>query len=134
MPRKLHVILALTAIIALLGASALLAQGTNPRTQAWAGCELYDSIVTKATFKADHGNFDELYAGGNGFKGGAGLISDAAPGDRDYNGGRWHLNVLKDGVDPDKYASACSIDDLDPGDFDSTDQYFECPLMPRKNR
>ena len=43
--------------------SGLLAQGPNPRTQAWAGCELYDSIVTKATFKADHGNFDELYAG-----------------------------------------------------------------------
>jgi len=133
MSKKLHAVLIITAFAALVSASGLLAQGL-PRTQAWAGCELYDSAVTKATFKPGHGEFDELYAGGSGFKDGAGLISDAAPGYGDYNGGRWHLNVLKAGVDPGKYSSACTVDDLDLNDFDSTDQYFECPLMPRKNR
>jgi hypothetical protein len=133
MSKKLQVVLIITAIAALVSASALLAQGPNPRTEVWAGCELYDTIVTKATFKPDHGNFDELYAGAT-YQNGVGLISDAAPGYGDFNGGRWHLNVLKSGVDPGKYSSACTVDDLDPGDFESTDQYFECPLMPRKTR
>lgn len=67
------------------------------------------------------------------FYDGVPLISDSKPGDRDYNGGRWHLNVLKSGVSPTKYANACSEEDIDPADFDSMDVYFECPLRPRKN-
>ena len=64
------------------------------RTQVWADCELFNSIVTSATFKDNAGNFDQLYAAGNTtFKDGIGLISEAKPGDQDYNGGRWHLNV-----------------------------------------
>ncbi len=133
MPRKLHIIVSLTAAVALLGASGLMAQGPNPRPGLWAGCETYTSVVTRTSFKPDHGNFDELYAGGNGFKDGLPLISDAAPGDVGYTGGRWHLNVLKDGVDPDKYANACSAGALDMNDFDSTDTYFECPVLPSNN-
>jgi hypothetical protein len=79
--------------------------GALPRPQAWADCELFNSIVTPATFKPESDPFDELYAGGNGFKNGVPLISESKPGDQDYNGGRWHLNVLKDGVSPDKYAN-----------------------------
>lgn len=103
------------------------------RTQVWADCELFNSIVTPATFKDNAGNFDQLYAAGNTtFKDGIGLISEAKPGDQDYNGGRWHLNVLKENVDPNKYSEACSAEDLDVNDFESTDQYFECPLLPRR--
>ena len=92
-------------------------------------------MVTIATFKPN-GPFDELYAGGNGFLDGVPLISESGPGDKDYNGGRWHLNVLKAGVDPDLYSDsgACSVEDLDPNDFMSTDVYFECPLFPRRGR
>jgi hypothetical protein len=127
------IILFTCSILAAAGLLAAGAQAENPRTQIWAGCELYDSVVTPATFKPN-GKFDELYTGGNGFQDGVGLISDAAPRDRDYDGGRWHLNVLKGGVDPNKYSGACSADDLDPNDFMSTDQYFECPLLPRRGR
>ena len=130
--KKIQVSLAITMLVALLGVSALFAD-PPPRTQAWANCELYDSVVLRATFKPDHGNFDELYAGAT-FKDGAGLISDAAPGYGNYNGGRWHLNLLKSGVDPAKYANACTVDDLDLNDFESSGQYFECPLMPRRDR
>jgi hypothetical protein len=98
----------------------------------WADGELFAVIGTPATFDNPHGNFDELYKGGNGFRDGVGAISDAKPGDADYNGGRWHVNVLKDGVDPDKYANASSAADLDPADFESTNVYFECPLIPRR--
>jgi hypothetical protein len=122
-----------------LCAALLLAGGTflgSPadaqpnRTQVWVGCELFGSIVISNTLPP-HGNFDELYAGGN-YKDGVGLISDAGPGHGQYNGGRWHLNVLKDGVNPDKYNDACSVEDLDLNDFESTDTYFSCPLTPRR--
>jgi hypothetical protein len=66
-------------------------------------------------------------------KDGIGLISESKPGDQDYNGGRWHLNVLKPTVSPNKYLTACSVEDLDLNDFESTQDYFECPLLPRKN-
>ncbi len=120
----------LMAVVLLVGITSIGFAAGNPRTQAWVDGEVYRSVVTPATFDPANGNFDELYTGGNGFLDGIGLISDAAPGDTDYNGGRWHLNVLKEGVDPDKYANADSVDDLDMNDFESTDVYFECPLLP----
>ncbi len=100
----------------------------------WADCDLYSGIVTPATFKPESDPFDELYVMPMAmFYDGVPLISDSKPGDQDYNGGRWHLNVLKAGVDPVKYATACQLGDLDTMDFDSTDAYFGCPLRPRKN-
>ncbi|MCH7760820.1 hypothetical protein IIA15_05380, partial [candidate division TA06 bacterium] len=110
--------------------------GPRPRPQTWADCELFDGVVTPATFDPRRDPFDELYAGGDGFRNGKPLISESKPGDADYNGGRWHLNVLKDGVPADKYknAGACRVEDLDLSDFRSTDQYFECPLLPRRGR
>ncbi|MCI0696205.1 hypothetical protein L0337_29910 [candidate division KSB1 bacterium] len=101
------------------------------RTQVWADCKLFDSVVTPAHFNPQSEPFDQLYMGG--FKDGIGLISDAKPGDQDYNGGRWHVNVLRSGVDPAKYATACNVEDLDPADFEGTQEYFECPLLPRRN-
>lgn len=105
------------------------------RPQSWVDCLLFDGVVTPATFKPESDPFDELYMNnlGIGFKGGKALISESKPGDRDYNGGRWHLNVIKPGVDPAKYSNACSVEELDLSDFMSTDNYFECPLLPRKN-
>jgi hypothetical protein len=108
------------------------AKGPLGRPHIWADCELFVSVATPGTFGPDQGPFDELYAGGNGFKDGVPLISDSKPGDQDYNGGRWHLNLLKAGVSPDKYENACSVEDLDLSDFESTNDYFECPLQPRR--
>ena len=110
------------------------AQGPRPRPQSWVDCERFNGVVTPATFVPGAGNFDELYAGGFGFLDGVPLISESKPGDQDSNGGRWHLNVLRPDVDPFKYGNACSVEDLDLGDFISTDQYFECPLLPRRGR
>jgi hypothetical protein len=101
------------------------------RTNVWADCQLYASVVTPATFNPSSDPFDKLYAAS--FKDEIGLISESKPGDQDYNGGRWHLNVLKSNVDPDKYINACSVEDLDLNDFESTQNYFECPLLPRRN-
>jgi len=101
------------------------------RTMVWADCNVYESVVTPATFKAKSGSFDQLYAGGS-FKDDIGLISESKPGDHDYNGGRWQLNLLKPGVSADKYAWACTVEDLDLNDFEAQEVYFECPLLPRK--
>ncbi len=106
----------------------------NPRPQPWVDGELFAGVVTPAHFNPESDLFDELYTGGNGFLNGVPLISEAKPGDQDYNGGRWHVNALKAGVDPNKYASATSVEDLDLSDFESTDMYFECPLLPRRGK
>ncbi|TDD97952.1 hypothetical protein [Flavobacterium cellulosilyticum] len=95
----------------------------------WADCNVYATIGTNTSFKPTAGNFDELYNGAN-FKDGIGAISESKPGDRDFNGGRWHVNSLKPDVDPDKYRNACAVEDLDLNDFMSTSTYFECPLRP----
>ena len=107
-------------------------RGPLPSPPIWADCDLYSGLVVPASFSPVSDSFDELYAG-TMFKDGVPLISDSRPGDKDYNGGRWHLNVLKAGVDPAKYSDACKEMDLDPADFNSTDMYFECPLRPRRN-
>ena len=104
----------------------------RPRPQTWVDHELFDGVVTPAMFDPASDPFDELYTGGDGFKDVVPLISESKPGDQDYNGGRWHMNVLKDGVPADRYANASSVDDLDLNDFESTDMYFECPLLPRR--
>jgi hypothetical protein len=104
-----------------------------PRPLSWGDCEKFAGVVTNAVFDPANGNFDELYAGAN-FKDGVGLISESKPGDQDYNGGRWHLNLLKEGVDPNKYMNACSVEDLDLNDFESTTNYFECPMLPRRGK
>ena len=40
--------------------------------------------------------------------------------------------MLKAGVPADKYKDATSVEDLDLNDFESTANYFECPLLPRR--
>ena len=134
MKRKLAIISTVAALVLLLTITSLAGAQGLPRPNTWVDGELFGGVVTPATFDPESGNFDELYAGGNGFLDGVPLISESKPGDQDYNGGRWHLNVLKAGVDPDKYAAASSVDDLDLNDFESTDEYFECPLLPRRGQ
>ena len=115
-----------------VGTMLLAAGGPRPRPQTWVDGELFNGVVTPATFDPASDPFDELYTGGNGFKTGVPLISESKPGDQDYNGGRWHLNVLRGGIDPNKYANADRVEDLDLSDFESMNTYFECPLLPRR--
>ena len=108
----------------------------------WADCDPYTGLVVPATFKPTSDSFDELYVmpvEGYSFKGKP-LISDSKPGDQDYNGGRWHLNMYI-GMHPEAYADACSEEDIrrismengwDMNDFLSTDNYFGCPLKKAK--
>lgn len=101
----------------------------------WADGELFGTVGTPAHFKPGNGPFDELYnvaPAGATFKNGVTAISESKPGDQDFNGGRWHVNILKEGVPTEKYSNACRVEDLDLTDFVGTGTYFECPLLPRR--
>ena len=104
----------------------------RPRPQSWVDGELFAGVVTPATFSPESDPFDELYSCGDfgSFLNGVPLISESKPGDQDYNGGRWHLNVLLDATVCAQYSDADGVEDLDTDDFVSTDMYFECPLLP----
>ena len=115
----------------------------------WANGELFRSIVTSATFDGDQGNFDPLYVlpSPYTFAEGYDHLSGSAPGDRDYNGGRWEVFMLKtDGAVPPNYiatpeelaayAGVTSTDDgaFDPDHWMSVHVYFECPMLPMRGR
>ena len=131
--RKKIMVITLAAFVLVLGfASIAEAGGPLGRKTVWVDGELFGTMVAPAVFDPANGPFDELYACGDGtFKDGVPLISESKPGDQDYNGGRWHLNVLKAGSTCDEIAD--SVEGLDLGDFESTDTYFECPLLPMRS-
>ena len=139
--RPMLLLIAAVAALALLVVMTPLTAGALDRPNTWVDGELFAGVVTPATFDPANGNFDELYHGfvgqdgdmqGGGFSMGVPLISESKPGDQDYNGGRWHLNILKSGVPAGKYAGATGVGDLDLADFVPTGMYFECPLLPRR--
>jgi hypothetical protein len=105
---------------------------------------LYRTVGTPTDLSgtgAPAGAWDVIYEFG-----GAQLnVAEAAPGDRDYNGGRWQVHAL---TFPSGYATALADGDLDgDGVLDSTDEVqaaltagsasdagvvkqFECPAIP----
>ena len=132
--RKKIMVLTLAVFVLVLGFASIAEAGGRPRAEVWVDGELFGTVVTPAVFDPDHGPFDELYVCGDAgtFKDGVPLISEAKPGDQDYNGGRWHLNVLKDGRTCD--GSADSVEDLNLDDFESSGMHFECPLLPTRGQ
>ena len=130
-------ILALAAVALFAVIQLGVAQASVGRVMVWADGEVFNSVVTPANFNPESDPFDELYAlsappGMFLFADGVPLISDSKPGDDDYNGGRWHLNVLTDAANAGLYSGAMSVEDLNLSHFTSTDVYFECPLLPRR--
>jgi hypothetical protein len=119
-----------TFVASLVVVTAAMGQAL-PRPETWVDGERFAGVVAPATFDPANGNFDELYmcTDGTTFKDGVPLISESGPGDQDFNGGRWHLNVSTN-CD----ANADSVDDLELGDFTPTSIYFECPLLPRRGK
>jgi len=104
--------------------------------------ELYRTVGTPTDFSdtgaPDH-SFDVIYD-----IDGATNVAEAAPGDRDYNGGRWMVHALH--VD-DLKAAIAAVDANDSGTLDSAEEVhaaiaagyaedlgvvrsFECPVVP----
>lgn len=112
--------------------------------------EQYRTVGTPTDFSstgAPAHSYDTIYQ----FAGAQQLnVATAAPGDRDYNGGRWRVLVVGY-AEGESYASALAAFDLnDSGDFDwaaeveaaiaagsittSSGPSFECPVIPMPRR
>jgi hypothetical protein len=135
----------LYAVVALVGASAAQSGVTGPAF--YVDGTLYRTVGTPTDFSrtgAPLHSFDTIYD----FGGVQPNVATAAPGDRDYNGGRWQVHALE----VSQYASALSAGDLNRnGVLDSdreitaainagavTDlgvvKQFECPVIPLPRR
>jgi hypothetical protein len=158
MSRRLSVILAIAALALLVAVPVYALPGKPDFTQhIYADGEAWGTKVT-AVFKAPKGNsgdrsFDRLFVFTNGADGQL-LVGEAAPGNPDYNGGRWetwtatwidklpHDKVVltaysQDSVDDPFYSIEFHYNlghiELEKGSPGAPPpDYFECPLLPVK--
>lgn len=137
--------------LAVLWASAPVYAGGAVRAPGaiWANGELYDTILTPATFRTPPArSVDILYNFGMSGLQGQRAVSESAPGDPAYNGGRWSVKmvVFTDAgrilFDPDGdgivnfelVSQAEVLQQAAQGYLTIIDTaiYFECPLLPRR--
>ena len=141
----------LCLVIALAGltSSAWADRAVRVPAAVWSHEELYDVIVTDTAFASPPPqSLDTIYNFAESGLTGQRSISDAAPGDRHYNGGRWTVKWIvftDEGLmihDPDgdgvvnfelsseeqvlTHAELGHLVIVDPA------VYFECPLLPRR--
>ncbi len=111
--------LALLAVLPVVGASAAGAGGvTGPAF--YVDGELYRTVGTPTDLSntgAPDRTFDVIY----GFGGVQTNVAEAAPGDRDYNGGRWRVH----GISFSDYAGALADASVDMNDNDVLDSAEE---------
>jgi hypothetical protein len=121
-------------------------RATRVEDAIWANDTIYDTIATDTSFISppEHST-DTLYNFGMSGLAGQRSVSESAPGDRDFNGGRWSVKMVlftpqgKAVHDPDGDGSVnfeltnaadvlyhASLGHLTIMD---TTFYFECPLL-----
>lgn len=117
-----------------LAAAASAQQGGPPTNRIYANDELFTGVNAPRDLP-DQGKFDTIYVLGNGLA----AVSDAGPGDPDYNGGRWEVRfVTWNTIAPTQFTNdeqveaAAAAGQITIGDVA---RRFECPLVPmRGNR
>ena len=146
-PRTFSLVAAVVVILAV--GSLASAQGAIVVTEdaIWAHGELYGTVVTPTAFKnAPQHSTDVIYSFDMNELEGQRSVSEAAPGDRDYNGGRWHVKFAfftasgetihdadDDGMVDFELTSAEEVlahRDLGHLVIVDTDIRFVCPLLP----
>ena len=100
----------------------------------WAHGELYDTVITPTSFVAppEHST-DIIYSFMMSGLMGQRSVADSAPRDPDFNGGRWSVQVVS--FTP----LGLSVHDQNNDGYvdlviNDANFYFECPMLPRKNR
>lgn len=131
-----HSKLAITALAALAGtalfASAALSQGKGPvgppGGRIYAHDQAYRTVATPALLP-NQGRFDTIYVLG----GGLANVADAAPGDPEFNGGRWEVRPITwIRIPPTQFTNAEAIHAAAAvGDIriEEVVKRFECPLI-----
>ena len=133
--RKLTILLALAGAALFMLPGAAMAAVSGPAI--YVGGELYRTVGTPTDFSntgaPDH-SFDTIYDIAGQYN-----VATAAPGDRDFNGGRWQVHALE-------VLDLEGADTNESGDLDSAAEihaavangyaidhgvvrYFECPLI-----
>ena len=141
--------LLISTLVCLFAASAYAAPATRVSGAIWANNNIYDTVLTDTAFHLPpvHST-DVLYNFMISGLAGQRAVSESAPGDRNYNGGRWSVKLAvftdagKAVHDPDGDGivnfELTNADDLLEhyrlGHLEIIDTaiYFECPLLPRK--
>ena len=152
MKSTLMATLTMFALLALIVPASAFAKGPLRASAAiWSHGELYGTVGTPAVFTdPPEGTTDTLYNFGMSGLSGQRAISVAAPGDRNFNGGRWSVVMVTftdeglaihdadgDGViDAELTDEEDVLNEYDLGLLDLTDTgiYFECPMLPGANR
>ena len=122
---------ALTAALLLVALSALIAiagQGP-PGNLIYAHDRLYTGVNTP-TDLPEQGKFNAIYPLGPGLH----AVSEAAPGDRDYRGGRWEVRPVtfmtiapRQFTNAEDIVAAAARGEISIG---GVVKRFECPLIP----
>jgi hypothetical protein len=127
-PGFLHSALMLLALIGSGLVSGATAQVGPPGGTIYAHDVAYRTVATP-TDLPPHGNFDTIYALG----GGLAAVSGSAPGDRDYNGGRWEARPIQWlTIPPMQFTNAEDVvSAADRGEIAIGDvvRRFVCPLI-----
>lgn len=145
-----HAVALLGAFSFLLFAASAHAGGAVRVPEAiWAEGELYDTIVTPTSFNAppEHST-DIIYSFMMSGLEGQRSVAESAPGDPDYNGGRWDVQMVtftaqgiaehdqdNDGIADFELTSVEEVlehEELGHIVINEADFYFVCPLLPRK--
>ena len=121
------------ASIALCLAVTAAAQQGPPTNRIYANDELFTGVNAPGDLP-NHGKFDAIYVLGPGLM----AVADAAPGDRDYNGGRWEVRFItwltipaQQFTNDGQIAMAAAAGQIRIGDVV---RRFECPLIPMRGR
>ncbi len=133
--QKWGALFALLTVVGVALAPAAFAQGKHlgpPGGTIYAHDVAYRTVGTPADLP-DHGKFDTIYVLG----GSLANVSDAAPGDMDFNGGRWEVRpIMWTNIAPMQYTNAEDIHEAAMnGDIEIGDvvKRFECPLIRKRN-
>jgi hypothetical protein len=94
---------------------------------------VYKTVATPADLP-EQGRFDQIYVLGSGLA----AVADAAPGDREYNGGRWEVHFVEwITISPTQFTNAEDLQAAaDRGEITigPVVRRFECPLIPDRGR
>jgi hypothetical protein len=100
-----------------------------PHGTIYAHDRMYRTIGTPAMLP-DHGKFDMLYVLGDDLA----PVADAAPGDREFNGGRWEVHLVEFlTIPPTQFTNAEDIRDAAMSgeiSIGPVAKRFECPMIP----
>jgi hypothetical protein len=146
MKRRLLVLTAAFGIGAALAATAFAGSGGVSGPAFYVDGQLYRTVATPTELPATapDQSFDVIYE----FFGVQTNVAEAAPGDPDYNGGRWQVHGLRFA---DYTAAVAAFDANGSGDFDSAEEVtaaiaagaatdlgivkqFVCPAIPFPRR